>query len=54
MAPACEVVVDPTQTAFLPGRWIGDNLLHHHLEILDSCQCEFEAEQGCVLFLNFI
>ena len=50
MAPACEAVVDPTQTAFLPGRWIGDNLLHH-LEVLDYCASE--AEQGCVLFLDF-
>jgi hypothetical protein len=28
-APAAEAVVDPGQTAFLPGRWIGDNILQH-------------------------
>ena len=26
-------VVDPTQTAFLPGRWIGDNVLLHLEEV---------------------
>jgi exonuclease III len=43
-------VVDDTQTAFLPGRWIGDNVLHH-LEEVDY----LEATQtpGCILFLDF-
>jgi hypothetical protein len=50
LAPAAEAVVDPGQTAFLPGRWIGDNILHH-LELLDHCQAE--EEPGCVLFLDF-
>jgi hypothetical protein len=48
-SPAASVV-DVTQTAFLPGRWIGDNVLHH-LEEVDY----LEATQtpGCVLFLDF-
>ena len=29
LGPALQHVVDPTQTAFVPGRWIGDNVLCH-------------------------
>ena len=29
LAAALETVVDVTQTAFVPGRWIGDNILLH-------------------------
>ena len=43
-------VVDPTQTAFLPGRWIGDNVLCH-LEELDFL--ENAREPGCIAFLDF-
>jgi hypothetical protein len=43
-------VVDPTQTAFLPGRWIGDNVLSH-LEELDFL--EDAGEPGCIAFLDF-
>lgn len=50
MAPALECVVDQTQTAFLPGRWIGDNVLFH-LEEVDHCQAE--GVPGCVVFLDF-
>ena len=50
LSPAAEAVVDEGQTAFLPGRWIGDNILQH-LELLDYC--EAEAVPGCVLFLDF-
>lgn len=50
LVPAAEAVVDPGQTAFLPGRWIGDNILHH-LELVDYCQAE--AVPGCILFLDF-
>jgi len=32
---ALDAVVDQTQTAFVPGRWIGDNILYH-LELLDA------------------
>ena len=50
LTPAADTVVDHTQTAFLPGRWIGDNILHH-LEEIDYCQ---ELRQpACVLFLDF-
>jgi hypothetical protein len=42
--------VDPCQTAFLPGRRIGDNVLQH-LEIIDYCRAE--QQPGCVLFLDF-
>jgi exonuclease III len=43
-------VVDPTQTAFLPGRWIGDNVLSHQeeLDFLESA-----GEPGCIAFLDF-
>ena len=34
---AAAEVVDPTQTAFIPGRWIGDNVLTH-LEEIDYCE----------------
>ena len=50
MVPALECVIDPTQTAFLPGRWIGDNVLFH-LEEVDYCQAQ--RVPGCVLFLDF-
>ena len=43
-------VVDPTQTAFLPGRWIGDNVLAH-LEEVDFL--ETRGEPGCMAFLDF-
>ena len=43
-------VVDSTQTAFLPGRWIGDNVLAHleEMEYLETAK-----EPGCVAFLDF-
>ena len=43
-------VVDTTQTAFLPDRWIGDNILAHLEEVdyLESTQ-----EPGCLVFLDF-
>jgi exonuclease III len=43
-------VVDTTQTAFLPGRWIGDNVLAH-LEEMDFL--ESRSEPGCMAFLDF-
>ena len=33
MSAGLDVVVDTTQTAFIPGRWIGDNVLFHLEEI---------------------
>ncbi len=35
--PALQHVVDPTQTAFVPGRWIGYNVLCH-LEDVENLQ----------------
>ncbi|MFY7873476.1 MAG: reverse transcriptase domain-containing protein [Limnohabitans sp.] len=47
--PAADEVVDPTQTAFIPNRWIGDNVLAH-LEEIDFCQaCQVE---GTILFID--
>ena len=43
-------VIDPTQTAFLPSRWIGDNVLAH-LEEVDLLRDT--ATPGCLLFLDF-
>lgn len=48
--PLCSVI-DPTQTAFLPGRWIGDNVLYH-LEEVQYLQ-EAEGVPGCIVFLDF-
>ena len=47
--PAADAVVDQTQTAFIPNRWIGDNVLAH-LEEVDFCHlCKV---QGVVLFID--
>jgi len=47
--PAADAVVDQTQTAFIPNRWIGDNVLAH-LEEVDFCHlCQV---QGVVLFID--
>ena len=46
---AADEVVDQTQTAFIPNRWIGDNVLAH-LEEIDFCQsCQVE---GTILFID--
>ena len=50
MSAGLDAVVDATQTAFIPGRWIGDNVLFH-LEEIDYCQSE--QVQACVVFLDF-
>ena len=50
LSPGADAVVDRTQTAFLPGRWIGDNILCH-LEEVDYCQAE--GLPGCIVFLDF-
>jgi hypothetical protein len=39
MAAGLDLVIDATQTAFIPGRWIGDNVLFH-LEEIDYCLAE--------------
>lgn len=46
--PLCSVV-DPTQTAFLPGRWIGDNVLYHLEEVQ---YLEETGTEGCVVMLD--
>eukprot|EP00775_Hariotina_reticulata_P014958 gene14958-biopygen52 len=43
-------VIDPTQTAFVPGRQIADNVLCH-LEEVDYLQQE--QQPGVILFLDF-
>ena len=43
-------VVDVTQTAFLPGRWIGDNVLYHMEEV---AYLEEAGQVGCIVFLDF-
>jgi exonuclease III len=50
LGPACASVIDPTQTAFVPGRDIADNVLHH-LEEIDFLQ--EEQQPGCIVFLDF-
>jgi hypothetical protein len=46
---AADEVVDQTQTAFIPNRWIGDNVLAH-LEEIDFCEsCHVE---GTILFID--
>lgn len=47
---ALDPVIDATQTAFLPGRWIGDNILCHleEIEFLERSQ-----QPGCMVFLDF-
>eukprot|EP00775_Hariotina_reticulata_P001285 gene1285-biopygen2555 len=43
-------VIDPTQTAFVPGRQIADNVLCHLEEVDDLQQ---ERQPGVILFLDF-
>ena len=50
LSGAADAVLDGTQTAFVPGRWIGDNVLFH-LEEVDYL--EATEQPGCVLFLDF-
>ena len=49
-SPLADVVVDPTQSAFIPGRWIGDNILFH-LEEIDHCTAT--QQPGLILFLDW-
>ena len=50
LGPALQHVIDPTQTAFVPGRWIGDNVLCH-LEEVEYLQQA--GQPGCIVFLDF-
>ena len=48
--PALQHVVDPTQTAFVPGRWLGDKVLSHLKEVEYLQQT---GQPGCIVFLGF-
>ena len=50
MGPLLSQVVDATQTAFLPDRWIGDNVLAHLEEI---AYLERAQQPGVMLLLDF-
>ena len=50
VGPLLNQVVDATQTAFLPDRWIGDNVLAHLEEI---AYLERAQLPGIMLFLDF-
>ena len=43
-------MIDPTQTAFVPGRWIGNNVLCHLEEVEYPQQT---GQPGCLVFLDF-
>ena len=51
LGPVMGKVIDPTQTAFVPGRDIADNVLLH-LEAVDYVQQQ-QGQQGCLAFLDF-
>ena len=50
MGNALDTVIDGTQTAFVPGRWIGDNVLFH-LEALEYVQATQAA--ACIVGLDY-
>ena len=50
MGQALDTVIDVTQTAFVPGRWIGDNVMFH-LEELDYVQAA--QMPACLLGLDY-
>ena len=50
MGPPLDSVLDATQTAFVPGRWIGDNVLFH-LEEIDYIAAS--QQPACILGLDF-
>jgi Reverse transcriptase (RNA-dependent DNA polymerase) len=50
LTAAADSVVDHTQTAFLPGRWIGDNTLFH---VEEAMYLQHSSHSACLLFLDF-
>jgi hypothetical protein len=50
LTAAAASVVDPTQTAFLPGRWIGDNTLFH---VEQAMYLQHSTHSACLMFLDF-
>ena len=52
--PALDSIIDDTQTAFVPGRDIADNVLLH-LEEIDYLEevARTTGQQGCIVFLDF-
>ncbi len=50
LGPVLNQVVDPTQTGFLPKRWVGDNVLAHLEEI---SYLQDTHQQGVIVFLDF-
>jgi exonuclease III len=50
IAVPLDSVLDVTQSAFVPGRWIGDNVMYHMEEI---AYVEAVQETGCIAFLDF-
>ena len=50
LAGPLDGVVDPTQTAFIPGRWIGANVLLH---LEEEAYLTRAAQSGCVVHLDF-
>lgn len=56
LQPALDAVVDPLQTAFITGRWIGDNALYHQALIewlrLDVDAAGAPRQGGALYFLD--
>ncbi|BDA49663.1 LINE-1 retrotransposable element ORF2 protein [Coccomyxa sp. Obi] len=50
LGPVLNQVVDPTQTGFLPKRWVGDNVLAHLEEI---SYLQDTQQPGVIVFLDF-
>lgn len=50
LQPALDAVIDPLQTAFISGRWIGDNVLYHQA-LIEWLQLE-GTQDGAMLLLD--
>jgi hypothetical protein len=49
-----DFLIDPAQTAFIKGRWIGDNVLSRQAlqEYLDASANTEDPQSGCLIFLD--